>query len=137
MLILALVEPVFVWQKNVKKKTRTCENRTRNKFPRYVFKFKSQSARACWWHITTFFFFSSLLIDCFFFSSYTRCDCCDGPMFGRGVRVIKAPSSIFGVKNLPFLFNACTQTCRRQFSRASDSLKLWMQRNAPHTLTEL
>jgi len=67
---------------------------------------------------------------------YSRCDCCDGPMFGPGVRVIKAPSVIFGVKNLPFVFNACTQTCRRQFSRNSDSLKLWIQRNAPQTLAE-
>ncbi|XP_022790288.1 leucine-rich repeat-containing protein 63-like [Stylophora pistillata] len=69
--------------------------------------------------------------------SYTRCDCCDGPMFGPGVRLIKAPASIFGIKNLPFLFNACTQTCRRQFSRGSDSLMLWMQRNAPQTFTEI
>lgn len=69
--------------------------------------------------------------------SYTRCDCCDGPMFGPGVRLIKAPASIFGIKNLPFLFNACTQTCKRQFSRGSDSLMLWMQRNAPQTFTEM
>ena len=133
MLILALEEPVFVWQKNVKKKLAHAKI-VRVTNPLEVFSNSSLRASACWWRVTTFF--SSLLIDCFFFS-YTRCDCCDGPMFGRGVRVIKAPSSIFGVKNLPFLFNACTQTCRRQFSRASDSLKLWMQRNAPHTLTEL
>lgn len=73
----------------------------------------------------------------FFLSSFSRCDCCDGPMFGPGVRVIKAPSVIFGVRNLPFVFNACTQTCRRQFSRNPDSLKLWMQRNSPQTLTAL
>ncbi|KAL9965787.1 hypothetical protein ACROYT_G029634 [Oculina patagonica] len=69
--------------------------------------------------------------------SYARCDCCDGPMFGPGVRVIKAPPEFFGIKNLPFVFNACTQTCRRQFSRNPDSLRLWMQRNVPNTLTEL
>ena len=64
-------------------------------------------------------------------SSYTRCDCCDGPMFGPGVRVIKAPPEMFGIKNLPFLFNACTQTCRRQFSKSPQSLQEWMKRNVP------
>ena len=64
-------------------------------------------------------------------SSYARCDCCDGPMFGPGVRVIKAPPEMFGVKNLPFLFNACTQTCRRQFSKSPQSLQEWMKRNVP------
>ncbi|KAM7442987.1 Leucine rich repeat-containing protein 63 [Porites harrisoni] len=63
--------------------------------------------------------------------SYTRCDCCDGPMFGPGVRVIKAPPEMFGIKNLPFLFNACTQTCRRQFSKSPQSLQEWMKRNVP------
>ena len=64
-------------------------------------------------------------------SSYTRCDCCDGPMFGPGVRVIRAPPEMFGIKNLPFLFNACTQTCRRQFSKSPQSLQEWMKRNVP------
>ena len=68
MLILALVEPFFVWQKNVKKKTRHAKIvHVTNSLD--VFSNSSLRARArmlvVHHHV---FFFSNLLIYCFFFS---------------------------------------------------------------------
>lgn len=57
------------------------------------------------------------------------CDCCGGPRFGEGVRVIKGAGEIFWVKNLPLLFTACSQTCRRKFKRNADAIPEWLTRN--------
>ncbi|XP_007521294.2 leucine-rich repeat-containing protein 63 [Erinaceus europaeus] len=44
--------------------------------------------------------------------STSRCDCCHGPRFGEGFRIIRG-YNIFGVTNLPILFNVCSSSCYR------------------------
>ena len=67
MLILALVEPVFVWQKNVKKKLAHAKIvHVTNSLD--VFSNSSLRARARMLVAYHYVFFSSLLIYCFFFS---------------------------------------------------------------------
>ena len=56
-------------------------------------------------------------------------------MFGEGVRLIKAPKMVFGLRNLPILFLACSQYCRKQFIKNPDAIQYWLQKNnVPVTL---
>ncbi|XP_059164168.1 uncharacterized protein LOC131947097 isoform X2 [Physella acuta] len=48
-------------------------------------------------------------------SRVEECDCCRGPLFGPGLRTICPVPRLFTVKNMPFLFRACTPTCLTQF----------------------
>ncbi|XP_028405726.1 uncharacterized protein LOC114528287 isoform X2 [Dendronephthya gigantea] len=57
------------------------------------------------------------------------CDCCDGPVFGPGVRIIKTVEEIFGVKNMAIIFTVCTHTCRRAFKKNSNAVVNWMNKN--------
>ena len=43
--------------------------------------------------------------------------------------MIKAMGEVFGVKNLPFLFKACSQTCRKAFVRNPEAVQQWLLRN--------
>ena len=45
-----------------------------------------------------------------------------GPMYGAGLRVIRPVSRLFGIKNIPILFRACSPTCRRAFMNNTDSV---------------
>ena len=50
------------------------------------------------------------------------CECCRGPMFGPGLRIIRPVSKIYGIKNLPFLFRSCSSYCRHLFLSSTDTL---------------
>ncbi|XP_072039785.1 uncharacterized protein [Amphiura filiformis] len=54
--------------------------------------------------------------------SYTTCDCCQGAVFGPGLRIIRPCSQAFGVKKLPFLFTCCSPHCRDWFMESVESL---------------
>ena len=56
------------------------------------------------------------------------CDCCDGAVFGPGVRIIKTVEEIFGVKSIPIIFTVCTHTCRRAFKKNPDAVTNWMNK---------
>ncbi|XP_022102059.1 leucine-rich repeat-containing protein 63-like isoform X2 [Acanthaster planci] len=53
---------------------------------------------------------------------YSRCDCCQGPLYGPGLRVIRPCSKAFGVRKLPFLFTSCSPYCRDSFLTSVESL---------------
>lgn len=50
------------------------------------------------------------------------CDCCNGPMFGPGLRIIRPVTQLFGIKNLPFMFRACSPQCLKDFRCSKDTL---------------
>ncbi|KAL8588853.1 hypothetical protein ACOMHN_011568 [Nucella lapillus] len=43
------------------------------------------------------------------------CDCCQGPRYGPGLRMIRPVPKLFGVKHLPIMFRACSPTCFEAF----------------------
>ncbi|XP_078088360.1 leucine-rich repeat-containing protein 63 isoform X2 [Mustelus asterias] len=45
----------------------------------------------------------------------TICDCCKGPLYGAGLKLIKQRKTIFNTESLPFLFHACSPSCYRWF----------------------
>ncbi|XP_067949228.1 uncharacterized protein [Watersipora subatra] len=49
-------------------------------------------------------------------SSGRTCDCCHGPMIGNGLTIIR-PGSIYGVKNVPFMFKSCSHYCSKLFTQ--------------------
>ncbi|XP_023930593.1 leucine-rich repeat-containing protein 63 [Lingula anatina] len=51
-----------------------------------------------------------------------QCDCCNGPLYGPGLRLIRPASKIFGIKNLPFLFVSCSPYCANMFLKSTDSI---------------
>ncbi|KAL5005485.1 hypothetical protein ScPMuIL_018941 [Solemya velum] len=55
-------------------------------------------------------------------NSLTTCDCCHGVLYGPGMRIIRPVSHIFGVKNLPFLFRACSSSCLSSFKKSKETL---------------
>ncbi|XP_071797975.1 uncharacterized protein [Asterias amurensis] len=59
---------------------------------------------------------------CSVLDSYTICDCCQGPLYGPGLRVIRPCSKAFGVRKLPFIFNCCSPYCRDTFNSSVESL---------------
>lgn len=48
-------------------------------------------------------------------TNWTKCDCCEGRIYGSGLKLIRPCLKIFGVKFLPFLFNSCSPICRNEF----------------------
>eukprot|EP00794_Sanderia_malayensis_P008815 gene8815-9760_t len=58
-----------------------------------------------------------------YFKTILTCDFCGGAKFGQGIRVVKPAAELFGVKNVPILFNVCSQTCRKAL-RTSAELSL-------------
>ncbi|XP_065255153.1 leucine-rich repeat-containing protein 63 [Emys orbicularis] len=50
------------------------------------------------------------------------CDCCKGPLYGQGLRLIRSCRNIFRFRRLPFLFNACSPSCYSSFMSQTDSL---------------
>ncbi|KAM9170082.1 leucine-rich repeat-containing protein 63 isoform 5-T6 [Pangshura tecta] len=50
------------------------------------------------------------------------CDCCKGPLYGQGLRLIRSCRNIFRFHKLPFLFNACSPSCYSSFMSQTDSL---------------
>ncbi|XP_041699365.2 leucine-rich repeat-containing protein 63-like [Coregonus clupeaformis] len=50
------------------------------------------------------------------------CDCCRGPMYGPGLKVIRPCYNIFGLHRVPFIFNACTPACHWNFKNQTKSL---------------
>lgn len=55
-------------------------------------------------------------------TSRQRCDCCSGYLFGPGLRIIRPVTQLFGIKNLPFMFRACSPRCLRDFRSSKDTL---------------
>ncbi|WAR28101.1 LRC63-like protein [Mya arenaria] len=51
-----------------------------------------------------------------------QCDCCSGFRFGPGLRIIRPVTQLFGIKNLPFMFHACSPKCLRDFRSSKDTL---------------
>ncbi|XP_038243843.1 leucine-rich repeat-containing protein 63 isoform X2 [Dermochelys coriacea] len=49
------------------------------------------------------------------------CDCCKGPLYGQGLRLIRSCRNIFRFRKLPFLFNACSPSCYSRFMSQTDS----------------
>ncbi|XP_053863929.1 leucine-rich repeat-containing protein 63 isoform X2 [Malaclemys terrapin pileata] len=50
------------------------------------------------------------------------CDCCKGPLYGQGLRLIRSCRNVFRFRKLPFLFNACSPSCYSSFMSQTDSL---------------
>ncbi|CAM4367540.1 leucine-rich repeat-containing protein 63 isoform X1 [Caretta caretta] len=49
------------------------------------------------------------------------CDCCKGPLYGQGLRLIRSCRNIFRFRKLPFLFNACSPSCYSRYMSQTDS----------------
>ncbi|XP_068785905.1 leucine-rich repeat-containing protein 63 [Struthio camelus] len=47
--------------------------------------------------------------------SFTVCDCCSGPRYGKGLQLIQLYSNVFRFGRLPFYFHACSSSCLRNF----------------------
>ncbi|KAK7480474.1 hypothetical protein BaRGS_00028291 [Batillaria attramentaria] len=43
------------------------------------------------------------------------CDCCKGPRYGEGLRMIRPVPRLFGVKHLPIMFQSCSPHCHQLF----------------------
>ncbi|XP_052216236.1 leucine-rich repeat-containing protein 63-like isoform X1 [Dreissena polymorpha] len=56
------------------------------------------------------------------FAKRVRCDCCNGFMFGPGLRIIRPVTQLFGIKNLPFMFSACSPQCLQDFRSSKETL---------------
>ncbi|XP_073470245.1 leucine-rich repeat-containing protein 63 isoform X2 [Aquarana catesbeiana] len=50
------------------------------------------------------------------------CDCCRGALSGEGLRFIRPCEKIFGIRQLPFMFHACSPSCYRSFMSQTESL---------------
>ncbi|XP_062981561.1 leucine-rich repeat-containing protein 63 [Elgaria multicarinata webbii] len=49
------------------------------------------------------------------------CDCCMGPLYGKGLRFIRIYKSIYGLR-LPYLFCACSPTCYTNYVTLAGSV---------------
>ncbi|XP_038658605.1 CCR4-Not complex 3'-5'-exoribonuclease subunit Ccr4 isoform X3 [Scyliorhinus canicula] len=45
----------------------------------------------------------------------TICDCCKGPLYGAGLKIIKQRKTIFNTESIPLLFHACSPSCYKWF----------------------
>jgi len=45
------------------------------------------------------------------------CDCCNGPRYGEGLKLIRPCLKIFGVKYMPFMFQCCSPRCLNRYKR--------------------
>ncbi|KAM4701797.1 leucine-rich repeat-containing protein 63 [Discoglossus pictus] len=50
------------------------------------------------------------------------CDCCAGPLYGQGLLFIRPCEKIFGIRKLPFFFQACSPPCYKNFMGQTESL---------------
>ncbi|XP_053560920.1 leucine-rich repeat-containing protein 63 [Bombina bombina] len=50
------------------------------------------------------------------------CDCCTGPLYGQGLFFIRPCEKIFGIRKLPFMFQACSPSCYKNFMCQRESL---------------
>ncbi|KAM4796008.1 leucine-rich repeat-containing protein 63 [Rhinophrynus dorsalis] len=57
------------------------------------------------------------------------CDCCRGPLYGQGLRFIRPCEKMFGIRKLPFMFNACSQSCYKSFMCQTESLAMHLYDN--------
>nr|XP_054771313.1 uncharacterized protein LOC129279242 [Lytechinus pictus] len=57
-----------------------------------------------------------------YLNSYTTCDCCGGPLYGPGLRIIRPCRRAYGVKQVPFIFISCSPACRDFFMVNTQSL---------------
>nr|XP_015219530.1 PREDICTED: leucine-rich repeat-containing protein 63 isoform X1 [Lepisosteus oculatus]XP_015219531.1 PREDICTED: leucine-rich repeat-containing protein 63 isoform X1 [Lepisosteus oculatus]XP_015219532.1 PREDICTED: leucine-rich repeat-containing protein 63 isoform X1 [Lepisosteus oculatus] len=55
-------------------------------------------------------------------NNVNTCDCCRGPLFGPGLRLIRPCEKIFGVRKVPFLFSACSPSCYESFTTQTENL---------------
>ncbi|XP_010878363.2 uncharacterized protein LOC105016322 [Esox lucius] len=55
-------------------------------------------------------------------SRLSVCDCCRGPMYGSGLKVIRPCYNIFGLHKVPFIFYACTPACHWYFKNQTEGL---------------
>ncbi|XP_062437879.1 leucine-rich repeat-containing protein 63 [Rhea pennata] len=53
--------------------------------------------------------------------SFTVCDCCSGPRYGKGLRLIRLYRNVFRFGRLPFCFHACSSSCLRNFMYQSEA----------------
>nr|CAB3262568.1 uncharacterized protein LOC100180427 [Phallusia mammillata] len=51
--------------------------------------------------------------------NFTYCDCCGQEMYGPGLRIIRPCSEIWGIKRMPFIFQACSPLCYSQFIQST------------------
>ena len=63
------------------------------------------------WHSARFLYFR-----------FSQCDCCGGPCYGPGIRIIRPCTLIFGVRNLPFLFHSCGPDCATTFMKSAEGI---------------
>lgn len=54
--------------------------------------------------------------------SPSKCDCCGGPLYGSGLRMIRPIARIFGIRNLPFMFRSCSPDCFQKFHNSTADL---------------
>nr|XP_013803759.1 PREDICTED: leucine-rich repeat-containing protein 63 [Apteryx mantelli mantelli] len=52
---------------------------------------------------------------------FTVCDCCSGPRYGKGLRLIRLYRNVFRFGRLPFYFHACSSSCHRNFLYQSEA----------------
>ncbi|CAG2219155.1 unnamed protein product [Mytilus edulis] len=55
-------------------------------------------------------------------ASRSVCDCCQSALYGPGLRIIRPVSKLHGIKNLPFIFRACSPSCLQSFKSSKETL---------------
>jgi len=58
----------------------------------------------------------------YIYFSRSVCDCCQGALYGPGLRIIRPVSKLHGIKNLPFIFRACSPDCLQNFKNSKETL---------------
>lgn len=53
-------------------------------------------------------------------NSFKPCDCCSGPRFGPGLKIIRPCTEIWGMRRLPFIFQSCSPPCYSDFIHNTD-----------------
>lgn len=53
-------------------------------------------------------------------NNYRTCDCCQGPLYGPGLRIIRPCTEIWGIKRIPFIFYSCSPDCYTTFIHNTD-----------------
>ncbi|XP_039255800.2 uncharacterized protein LOC120332587 [Styela clava] len=52
--------------------------------------------------------------------SFKPCDCCNGPRYGPGLKIVRPCSEIWGIKRIPFIFKSCSPSCYSRFVHNTD-----------------
>jgi len=53
---------------------------------------------------------------------HSTCDCCQGVLYGPGLRIIRPVPYIFGIKHLPFIFHCCSLRCLQTFKSSTAAI---------------